>query len=228
MQPSLHQKYSNLLMNVRDDHERLKSRTNGHDFVHALMVAQYAQLIAEDEETATLGWLAGLIHNTDHLFGKKDARKNIERYLRLAPNLSIRQKISITHAVRIHANLDRKDDSPIAVILKDADKLANLGALLLVRVGQFRHNLPLINLLYPNGNSPNSTYEKPETAIDNIWLIISRWEPKLRTKEARRIARPYFRFLRLFFRVMKKQLRECDLYPTQRPLLNFITKSNDV
>lgn len=74
--------YQKLTERVRQDHLKYRMIGTGHDFGdHTLVCAQYAALIAEDQETAKLAMAAALCHNNDRLLQAEFGRKVVSDWL---------------------------------------------------------------------------------------------------------------------------------------------------
>jgi hypothetical protein len=103
---------------------------HGHGLDHDLMVAQYAALIAENPRVGEMAWCTGLMHSTDRHFSGDQERELIDEYCSLLPEkyFSEEETVWIREAVYQHSRLNSSDDNPVTVTLKDADRLANIGA----------------------------------------------------------------------------------------------------
>ena len=220
MDKPLWEVFDKLVNMVRQDHkERNALVGTGHDFSHALMVAQYCPQIA-NEPWATLGWVAAICHNTDRLFCEFDDTpvvRKIWQYLALT-NIAPVEKELIVEAVLKHSCRPSPEDSELTVILKDADKLANIGYLLPVRSAQFHPNLPPINLVhlfeYPLGNN----YRNPGSILRDVESSLE-WEQPgwFRTPKAIQLAKPLFEQLRQFRDGVLKQYKDLGLVPYPFP-----------
>src|SRR3990167_394390 len=113
------EKFFELVNVVRQDHkEQNASIGGGHDFAHALMVAQYCLQISEDP-IATMAWVAGICHNTDRLFPElndNELESKIYSYLSCI-NLNNQP---ICEAVMEHSKKPSLEDNPVTVVLKDS------------------------------------------------------------------------------------------------------------
>ena len=197
---------------VRKDHERMGATGGGHDFVHALMVAQYAVKIAENDHIGKLAWIAGLCHNTDRLFPEDAAERTIQVYMNLSDiGFVDDEKALIVEAVFEHHKLNDDGDNPVTITVKDADRLANVGALLFVRAGQFYHNLPAMDPQYVLEPDPAATYHDPKTVLHDIRCALE-WEPWLRLKKAKELGKPRFELLERFIDDVQLQMKETDLF----------------
>ena len=142
------EKYRKLVNEVQYIH-RLVAFDGHHGLDHDLMVAQYGYLIAGDARTSELAWVAGLMHSIDRLISlisKQDVQTFLDGFINCLPDSISSEEIElIVEALGEHSKLNDPDDNPVTVALKDADRLANLGFLNLIRGGQQRPNLhPLL------------------------------------------------------------------------------------
>lgn len=211
--------FSELTSWIRADHIKRKAIGGGHDFLHALMVAQYAEIIAEDEHTGMLAWIAGIIHNTDRLFPKEQVKEKLHLYLNKATDFSSEEKGFIIEAVLNHSKLNDPKDKPVTVVLKDADKLANIGPNLIVRSGQFYHTLPAYDPRFVEQRDPTATFREPKTVLHDISLSLE-WKEKdkygsdwFRVPKAKKLSERWFERLQIFWNGFAEQLKEVNLLP---------------
>ncbi len=220
METTLWTRYPNLVEAVRQDHINQGATGGAHDFVHAMMVAQYAAMIAEDERTGELAWIAAICHNTDRLFPDEDdegVSRRVVRYLvNGVPDITVSNGETMMEAVLTHHKLNDDADNPVTVTLKDADRLANIGPNLIIRAGQHYHELPAFDPQYLVEPDPEATYRNPKTVLHDI-LCALEWEPWLRLPKAQGLAKPYFDFLREFHRLFSVQMEELELVPYPFP-----------
>lgn len=225
---SLIKKYTDLVAMVMRDHEKVGAAMHGHDFEHALMVANYGLRIAEDKHTAELAWIAGLCHNTDHLIERGFFRPDIRRgkksdaliRTRLAQYLSHTKlndadKHAITNAVLEHRKKNDPHDTKLTMILKDADRLANVGALPCLRSARDMAHLPTVDYVHLF-HHPRATYRQPDSVAKDIWYS-TEWEPWIRMPKAKQIAKKRFAFLKYFLKDLEDQLKESGLRPYPFP-----------
>src|SRR3989338_3074125 len=125
---------------VHFDHERQGICGGGHDFYHALIVASYAALIAENVRLATLGFVAGICHNADRMYPHDECPLPPAYLRKTGDELSYSEREAVCEAVMEHSKKNDPNDNPVTVILKDADRLGNIGPLHWLRAGQFRPN----------------------------------------------------------------------------------------
>lgn len=203
--------FPHLNVAVRKDHERMGATGGAHDFVHALMVAQYAVKIAENDHTGKLAWIAGLCHNTDRLFPEDAVERIIQVYMNLSDiGFVDDEKALIVEAVLEHHKLNNDNDNPVTITVKDADRLANVSALLLVRAGQFYPNLPAFDPRFLIKPDPMATYREPKTVLHDIRCALE-WEPWLRLPKAKELGKPRFTLLKRFIDDVQFQMKETGL-----------------
>lgn len=209
--------FSELTNKIRQDHIEKGAIGKGHNFLHALMTGQYAEIIAEEKQIATLSWIAGVIHNTDRIYPKQEATQVLQSYLSLPSlNLIEREKQDILQALTNHSKLNDPNDNPITVTLKDADRLANIGPNIFIRSAQLYHQLFDYDPRYVIEPDPTATYRNPKTCLHDIRCSLE-WEPWLRLPKAKEIAKPWFDQLRTFIEGFAKQLEEVGLMPYPFP-----------
>lgn len=209
----LFQKYQKLVQQVRYDHEQYRVNTPGHDLLHALMVAQYAVMIAPDASIGELAWVAALLHNTDRLL-KNDVlvEPQVTKHLLSTP-LSLEEQKVVCRAVLEHAKRNSDDDDDVTMVLKDADRLANIGPSNILRIGQGFPHLPAVDPLH-FAQDPSASYENLKSVYRNVAELVL-WDSEgwLRLPKARELAKPYFDFLRQFMKLLERQYEEVELKP---------------
>lgn len=200
---------------VLKDHQRKKIEP-GHDFFHALMVAQYGLIIAPEEKIGILAWVAGLCHNTDRVFAQDFVERRVRYYLNVGgvdKNLiSISEKDLILEAVMHHSELNSSSDNPVTIVLKDADRLSNAGAICVVRSAQFHYDKPSFNPKPTMG----AKFRDEKTVLDSMRITLE-WEKMLRCPKAIELGRKYFQELRQLIRSLEDQIRETGIndFPIQ-------------
>jgi hypothetical protein len=214
MNESLWKVFTKLVKAVREDHGTAGALVGtGHDFTHALMAAQYClQITDEDDPLATLGWLAGICHNTDRLFPNESVESRVWNYLSFT-NLFSEEKDLIIEAVLNHSHKPSPDDLPLTIVLMDADKLANLGFTLALRSAQFQPNLPPINLTYLFEYPPGHNYKNPGSICRDIASSLEWREGWFRLPKAIKLAEPLFAQLEQFLQGVLKQFKDTGLFP---------------
>lgn len=215
----LTRKYSLLATRVREDHITIAGGVaKGHDFLHALAVAQIGAKIAPNKKIAELAWVAGIIHNTDRIFpAEKDIRGILREYLSLTDIVG-EDRETVIDAVLEHDKINNPHDSLVTIVLKDADRIVNLGLSVLPRSGQAFPKLPIVNPKFLNGPDPESTYQSPKTCWDDIWRALE-WgngpesDPRvcIRLPRAQKLAKPRVNRLRKVLGSIRKEVEECGL-----------------
>src|SRR3989344_415429 len=249
MSQPLWERFPSVVEKVRRDHRKYGALVGtGHDFAHALMVAQYCLLIAEGP-LASLAWLAAICHNTDRmfdeslinrcwrwlcklplaggLFRKADPafqqwnRRQIERrvaYYLEDVELFFADKCTIIEAVLNHSRRPSDEDNEVTRILMDADKLANIGALLGLRSAQFQPNLPVIDLRYLDQRPPDTSFRSPGSIYWDIKSSLEWAEPGwIRTAKAQELAKPLFAELQALLDGLVRQFKDTGLLPYPFP-----------
>ncbi len=221
-------KYTELLTAVIRDHEKVKASESGHDFEHALMVANYCVRIADDARTAELAWVAGICHNTDHLIERGLFPRHLRKKRKL--NALVREKLLqylrytafnkndkrlVFEAVAEHRKRNDLRDNQITVTLKDADRLANVGALLCLRSAKELEHLPVLDYIHLF-HHPSATYRHPESVVKDISYSLE-WKKWLRLPKAKKIGAKRFAFLKTFLQDIENQLKESRLRPYPIP-----------
>jgi hypothetical protein len=211
-------RYAPLFIATKDFYDHLNARSvsnHGHGFDHDLMVAQYCVLIAESPRVGELGWVAGLLHSIDRHFGDQGAGDSeIIRRLDLLPKemLTMLERFAIIEAIKSHSRENADCDGPVTIVLKDADRLANIGALNLVRSGQHRPHIPAAILETLGGLHPESTFQEPKCCYDAT-IYNNEWEAMLRLPKARELGRLEFEYTAEWRRRVEAKFAQVGLYP---------------
>jgi len=196
----------------------LKNETwgTGHDLVHDLQVSGYAVRIAQEEfptefELAAHVWFAAMLHSTDRFVAKEGHAQWLSEAI---PGDILRDDHEeILDAVLEHGKPNNEKDSRVCVILKDADKLANINPMVLLRSAQFRPGLPTHDPRHLEmTRAPGSTYRKPRSVLDDIFGC-TEWESWLSTNTAKKLGAPYFAYLKKTFSLTKKAHLESGITP---------------
>lgn len=218
---SLFKKHRTLVAVVTADHDQKNALGDGHNFYHAAEVANLGFQLCTNKGMAELVWLGGILHNSDHLFGKSRVLDNLMGYLSLT-NLPKKSKALVIEAVVNH-NAHKKDyrakDSPVKKSLMDADKLACLGATVIFRAAQFMKGLPDYDPRFVTEKDPRANYRAPGTLVRDIqgvleWINEPGW---FRYKEAEEIAWQRGQFLQQFLETLKFQLGEAYMLTPDFP-----------
>jgi len=222
--------YDALVREVWRNHQDAGAVGGGHDFPHALMVAQYAQKVAEGERfpevIARLGWLAGIVHNTDRLYSSLDDQKMRDLIIKTLSDftggLSAERISIVADAVLVHSLWELPKNfgghrRKVAVLLRDADKLASINGLLPLRSAQNYHNLPVYDVVW-GLDDPEATYRNPKTVARDIQYSLEWQQPGwIVTETARKLAEPGFKALEGILADMERPFRETGLNPWPLP-----------
>lgn len=194
----------------------------GHDFDHDLRVASYALAIAPDSRTASLAAAAGLCHSVDHMISRSprafpslDEEAVVCEWL-AATNLDLNEVREVAHAVVTHEASNQDSDTLVQVTLKDADRLANLDADVIIRSGQFHPQIPAVDPVHLE-KDPKANYQDPGSVLWDIHNCIS-WTGDvgpytLRLQKAKELGLKRAAFLRQFIQVIRDQRTEIGLVP---------------
>jgi len=205
-------KFVALYNRIEKIHSQTKD-TRGHGFDHDLMVAQYATIISEDERVGEMAWVAGLMHSLDRHFPHDETEIILEECINLVSSqFTVCEIEEIRMAVHNHSKKNDPTDGPVTVALKDADRLANIGAINLIRNGQHHPDIPACIPESLGGLHPDSTFKKPMNCYDATFHNLE-WEAMIRLPRAREITKKYFDFIRKFQTLVVEQFREVGLYP---------------
>jgi len=187
----------------------------GHGLDHDLMVAGYCLLITEDQRTGELAWLAAFMHSIDRNCKNPVNAFNIMIHILEEEDMADYELKMIIDAAKNHFKPNSATDSAVLVTLKDADRLANIGPLNLIRCGQHRKDLPAITLGVFDLH-PQSTFKSPKSALDCIFYNLE-WEDMLRLPKAKKLAKKYFDYYRKFLELNRIQFAEVglDIWPPE-------------
>lgn len=214
---NLRKKYRKLYDAVYSSHRSLLARgrsTHGHGWDHDIMVAQNAAIIAENRRIGEMGWITGLMHSTDRHYSTDEAVRIINEYFLLLPQREFMTKElqMMKEALEEHSSLNSDTDNPVTIVLKDADRLGNLGPLTPMRAGQFQDDLPAFLFETLGKKHPETTFRKPKSCYDGLFGNIE-WETMLRLPKAKKRAKPLLRFLRNYHKAIEKQVADTGLHP---------------
>lgn len=210
----MQERFSKLFKFMCEFHSNHSSWSSGHDLFHDLFVAGYAVRIADDlakdAETTELheaAWVAAMLHSTDRFMSHADLELFLpavmNRNLGKGRRFSIAMKEQVVRAVLDHNKPNSPEDGPVTLILKDADRLANINPLVVIRSAQFQHNLPTHDPRHLGlQRAPGSTYRDPRTILCDLYGCIE-WETWLRLPMAQAIGAKYFEFLKTFYALIE-------------------------
>lgn len=200
---------------VKHAHANAPLPHRGHGLDHDVTVATYAARIAPNRRFADLGWIAGMIHSSDRMIGREDRHK-VELFMRelvaFLPEgkFEIREIDDVVEAALRHMEKNQPDQSPVQVILMDADRLANLMAGVIIRSGQFNATIPALELKHLGSPNPESTYRVPCSVVDDLRGCIE-WKNWFRTEMGKKLSRPLVRRLELYLRTIEQEYWEIGL-----------------
>ncbi|MCL4366149.1 HD domain-containing protein [Patescibacteria group bacterium] len=180
-----------------------------HDITHILMVVDNIQQISRGEnQDLFVPTLAGWLHDVGRIaeIKAKQEGRNLPHAQASAEQvplflgkhrrtLKVETIETIQDAIARHSDLNKPDDSLIAIYLKEADRLAGLGA-----VGIFRNvaesglkHRHLINMDNPFPNDPikPSRFRESDASAIEALLFISEWHEMFRTETGTKLAKPH-------------------------------------
>ncbi len=212
-------RYGTLVEMVRADHIAKGAIGKGHDFYHALRVANMCLKISDyDSLIDELAWVAGLIHNVDHLFPANEIGSNLIRYFD-ATSLCAEYRHIIKLAVERHSGRNHPDDSDVQICLMDADKVVCLEADVIMRAAQFVCHLPTFDPRFVRTDDPSANYRNPKTVIRDLlgvleWVDLDGW---FRLPKALEMAQERAKFIRLFINTFARQLEAANMLSPEFP-----------
>lgn len=196
-------------------------------------------MIGEDKLNRIVAGIAGLCHNADRIlqvqekvgvYGKIDHEK-IEKLIfswlghsedNLLVDLSPNDQDSIIFSCLKHGEPNKPDDSLVLIALKDADRVVNAGADVIMRNGQFfPPNFPVvdpINLF----NDPTADFRNCKSVLRALQNALD-WEEEkccaaLRLPQAKEFAKRRFAFLRKYVEEVIEQRQEEGLLDGDYPV----------
>jgi len=183
----------------------------GYGVDHDLTVMMYCLLIAEDEHIGEMAACAALTHSWDRHYVVQITKVLNESYRGLLTDKFSGEEVSqIFTAIKLHSKPNDPNDGPVTVVLKDADRLANLGYLNIPRGAQHHCNVPVVILEYIDRMHPNSTFRKPTCWLDALRFNLE-WEGMLRLPKAKKLGKPKFDFIRWFLEQIVEDFRAIGL-----------------
>ena len=210
---------------MREAHETRKM-AHGHDFDHALAVANLAGKFCEGPELVNLAWLAGLCHNADRIIaidrgmGRREVPDEaVEQLVRgwLEDALIGWRKSAAIHAVLDHGKPNDPNDTAVTIALKDADRVVNARLDVVIRSGQFHADLPVLEptLLI---NDTRGKYNARLTVVADLldcldWGNLNDQRFGVRTSGARAMITARVKRLREFLEAIVEQREEEGLVP---------------
>lgn len=198
-----------------------KQGDRGHGWDHVLLVCGFCIRLSDEEKTAELAWLAGLVHNNDHFFGKGETglvheltRGQLDL---LPPDIPAIQRHSILDAAIRHQAPKAGTDTIVKIILQDADKLASLEPnLILIRAGQFYSQIPAVEIPFLERPNPRGTFHSPSSVLEDLRYCLEwRDHPQfgLRLQLAKEIAAPWFEEMEAQLQNIRRPFLQAGLWP---------------
>lgn len=214
--PDLEREFRPMLERVAEDHHR-RAEIGGrhHDLGHTFRVATTVLVVAPDAVTARLSWTAGALHTTDRLFPDEDISEKLAGYLAFSP-LADGEKQIVTRAVAAHARPNGADDDLVSITLKDADRIADFGAIVLFRAAQMFHDKLVYQPLTPTTLSPGSGYQNSKSVVEDIIYVMEWLEKefvKVRLPKSFELARDGHNFMKSALLDITRQLSAIGMYP---------------
>jgi hypothetical protein len=194
----------------------------GHGPDHDMLVGGYALIIADLTLIAKMAWVAAHLHSLDRFYGDEHVQMTDEMLALVWADdhnsgFTSDQIAMIREAVMKHGRPNEDDDNPVTVILKDADRLANMNPHVIVRSGQFQSELPVVEFGYVGFDKhPGSTYKAPRSIHDDL-LGCLEWHPDsgtpyaIRTEAARPFANELYEHLTTWFTLSQKHMKLAGL-----------------
>ena len=195
---SYRKKFAALYDAVKNMHETSPHQHRGHGLDHDVAVAQMAALIAPTPRIADSGWVAALIHSTDRLVEANEYAIQLRKYLDLLPAnfFSDKEIEDVYLAVFEHDEKSPTHRCPTQEVLQDADKLINMQATVFIRAGQFRFDIPTVELAHLEKINPASTYHAPKSVMDGLKIMTSEYPELIYTQKGKELASRYVERLR--------------------------------
>lgn len=225
--------YPGLASAVSHKHKQVGLINGGHDFDHALRVAQMAYVVAVDQspKMALLAGVAGLLHNTDRILERalQIKSENISRVsdadvihmalqmLNEWTDIAGEEEHWVIDAVVNHGSKPNLlDDHLVTIALADADRLINMEPDIIIRGGQYHPDIPVLDSVYIEA-TPGANYRDPKTVVCAIANCIT-WAAEtgpyiLRLPKARELGQERAGYLRTFIDTIKRQLADLGLVP---------------
>ncbi len=232
--PKIWQLFPELTRKVKEEHDNVFGLGYGHDFDHALRVGNlaYQFVVRENKSEAKLAGLAGLCHNADHILqvrwgigNDKIQPAEIRDFVYgfFTPWTSISDEMMLIAVLCLkHGEPNRSEDRLALIALKDADRVVNAGADVIMRNGQFfPPDYPVVDPIHlfsdstANFRNAKSVFRGLQSALD--------WEDEkccavIRLPQAKKLARRRFAYLRKYVEEVIEQRREEGLLDGDYPV----------
>lgn len=211
---------------VRDDHAKYGMENTGHNFDHALRCGQYALLIDDNPETARLAGAAGICHNADRILqhilgvGRKDVPwKDVEEMVRgwfSVESFGESDTLLILDAIKKHSGKNSPEDSPVLMVLMDADRLTCSDAGDIMESVRFFGDLPILDRVHFL-DDPAATFREPRS----VFRILSERFPwgeeggpvGVRLPKAKELMRSRLEVFRIYIDAVISHRKEIGLVP---------------
>ncbi len=190
------------------------SGSQAHGWYHVDRVRNNILILARAEGVDPfLAELAALLHDVGRTQPGPEGEHGARSASMVAPilagmPLSDDEQKAVLHAVRWHNSL--RGDSPLLLVLRDADMLDGLGALGIMRAFMSRSYLPPYDPDDPFGDNDNRW---PALYCSDQFLGQMAWYYKLNTATARQMAEARFGFMVAFVAQVHSELTNQDPLP---------------
>lgn len=204
------------LLGIRKEAERyFLNSVPSHDFNHVKRVVMYARKISPEKYlflTEAAAWLHDIGRimekkgvgkcGIDHAFeSAKIASKILDKY-----GFEKKEKMAITGAIARHNKLNAEDDTKIAILLKDADRLDGIGAIGIIRAIMDKHDMRIYI-----GRKDLQGCKTDEKSIQTVYGGIKRHSEfyrMLRIKKAKKMAKRGNEFISYFKKLLDQEIRD--------------------
>ncbi|OGN07917.1 MAG: hypothetical protein A3C61_03325 [Candidatus Yanofskybacteria bacterium RIFCSPHIGHO2_02_FULL_39_10] len=233
MLPKIWELYPDLARAVKRAHGEVGLNNGGHDFDHALRVAQMAIVVAyeHDKQMVVFAGVAGLLHNNDRILERmlKLRSENVSsipdievvaltaRFLSENTGITVVESKPIIDAVINHGSKPNAlGDHIITIALADADRLINMEPDVIIRAGQHHADIPALDPVYIE-ETPGANYRDPKTVIWDVANCIT-WASDagpyiLRLPLSRKLGQERAAYLREFVDTLRRQRKDLGLVP---------------
>lgn len=185
---------------------------NGHRFEHDAIVAAQVFRIASDDRTAEKAAVAAMLHSFDHCVRREHVREAmVDAALRLPEGAFTTDELDeIVFAALHHKELNADNQSLTQQVLMDADRLANMMAVLWINLGKCVPDIPTVDLEHIVELDPETTYREPKNNLDNMkthfWYL-----PMFRLPKAIEISKVYAARMEAFLLAVETEFKELGL-----------------
>ncbi len=194
---TLREKHKVFYNKVRDLHNGSPSRRQrGHGMEHNVHVALHGLDIVlhdhpNDAALAELVFMASIAHSLYRLVDRDDQAgfDHLVIVIGALANLTDNDDyLAVIQAVLDNGkkNDEGRTDNIVTVILKDADRVANVGAALAIRSGQFTPEIAPYEMAHLREANPASTYHDPTSVFEDLRGCFE-WRDWMRTRRGKQI-----------------------------------------